>query len=83
MFEVHFEKTRSFHSDAAEPVKLSHTIESGISCWDLSNVTNEKEEEIVRLVNEGMKQTDVASVLGISQSAVSKLLKSARSKGLI
>ncbi len=83
VFEVHFEKTRSFHSDAAEPVKLSHTIEDGVSCWELSNVTNEKEEEVVKLINEGMKQTDVADALGVSQSAVSKLLKSARSKTLI
>jgi putative DNA primase/helicase len=83
VFEVHFEKTRSFHSDAAEPVQLSHTIEDGISCWQLSQVTNEKEEEVVRLIEEGMKQVDVAEAIGVSQSNVSKLLKSARAKNLI
>ena len=46
-------------------------------------MTNEKEEEVVKLINEGMKQTDVAKTLSISQSAVSKLLKSARAKDLI
>lgn len=83
VFEVHFEKTRSFHSDAAEPVQLSHTIEDGISCWQLSHVTNEKEEEVLRLIEEGMKQVDVAEAIGVSQSNVSKLLKSARAKNLI
>ena len=83
VFEVHFEKTRSFHRDAAEPVQLSHTIEDGISCWQLSQVTNEKEEEVVRLIEEGMKQIDVAEALGVSQSNVSKLLKSARAKNII
>jgi len=83
VFEVHFEKTRSFHSDAAEPVQLSHTIEDGISCWELSHVTNEKEEEVLRLIEEGMKQVDVAEAIGVSQSNVSKLLKSARAKNLI
>lgn len=83
VFEVHFEKNRSFRGDAAEPVQLSHTIEDGISCWDLSRVTNDKEEEVIRLIEEGMKQIDVAEAIGVSQSNVSKLLKSARAKNLI
>ena len=80
VFEVHFEKTRSFFGDAAEPVQLSHSIEGGVSSWQSSTVTNEKEEEIIRLIDEGYKQIEVAQTLGISQSAVSKLLKSARAK---
>ena len=83
VFEVHFEKNRSFRGDAAEPVQLSHTIEDGITCWQLSHVTNEKEEEVIRLIEEGMKQIDVAETLKVSQSNVSKLLKSARAKNLI
>ena len=83
VFEVHFEKTRSFHGDAAEPVQLSHNIVDGISCWELSHVSNEKEEEVIRLIKEGRKQIDVAEALGVSQSNVSKLLKSAKAKNLI
>ena len=80
VFEVHFEKSRSFFGDAAEPVQLCHSIEDGISCWQSTTVTNEKEEEIIRLIAEGKKQIEVARILGVSQSAVSKLLKSARAK---
>ena len=82
VFEVHFEKSRSFFGDAAEPVQLSHTIEDGMSCWQSTTVTNEKEEEILRLIAEGNKQIEVARTLGISQSAVSKHLKSARAKNI-
>ena len=82
VFEVHFEKTRSFLGDSAEPVQLSHSIEDGISCWAHSHVTNEKEEEVVRLIKQGIKQVEIANILGVNQSTVSKLLKSARAKNL-
>ena len=83
VFEVHFDKNRGFYGDAANPIKLSHTIQDGISCWDISYVTNEKEEEVVRLIKEDFKQVEIANVLGVNQSTVSKLLKSARAKNLI
>ena len=44
---------------------------------------NEKEEEVVRLIKEDFKQVEIANVLGVNQSTVSKLLKSARAKNLI
>ena len=33
-FELHFEKTRSFAGESAEPVGLSHIFQGGISHWE-------------------------------------------------
>ena len=83
VFNLHFEKTRGFFGDAAEPVKLAQYIEDGISCWHSSPVIDEKEEEVARLTKQGMKQIEVGQTIGISQSAVSKLLKTAKAKDLL
>ena len=82
-FELYFDKARDFYGDAAEPVGLAHTIIDGISIWDMFTITNEREEEVVKLTNEGMKQIEIAEKLNINQSTVSKLLASARAKGLL
>ena len=55
-FEVHFEKTRSFAGDAAEPVGLSHVYEGGISHWEQFVVGNEKAQEVTDLLLEGLTQ---------------------------
>jgi len=83
VFELHYEKNRGFFGVAAEPIELSHTIIDGISHWEYSAITNETIEEVVSLTNQGLRQTEIASKMGISQPKVSKLLKSAKEKGLI
>ena len=83
VFELHFEKCRGFFGDAAEPVGLSYTIIGGISHWECFAISDETIEEVVSLTKQGLRQTEIASKMGISQPKVSKLLKSAKEKGLI
>ena len=83
VFEVHFEKTRGFCGDAAEPVGLSHAIIDGISCWEQFIVGQEKLLQVVDLLNQNMRQKDIASMLNISQGEVSKRKAAAVSMGLI
>lgn len=82
-FEVHFEKTRSFSGPEAEPVGLAYNVVGGFACWETFQITNEKEAEVVRLLASGMKQTEVAEALGISQSEVSKRKNRAIANGLL
>ena len=63
VFEVHFEKSRGFAGDAAEPIGLQHSIIEGVSCWSKFSVSDEKLEQVANLVIEGMAQTDIASAL--------------------
>ena len=69
---------------------LSHNIQS-LDTFPITTVLGEyariasggKPEFIKSQKEEGMKQVDVAEAIGVSQSNVSKLLKSARAKNLI
>lgn len=83
VFEMHFEKNRGFYGDAAEPIGLSHTIIDNISHWEYFTISDDSMEEAISLTLQGLKQKDIASKMGISQPKVSKLLKSAKEKGLI
>ena len=59
VFEVHFEKSRGFAGDAAEPIGLQHSIIEGVSCWSKFSVSDEKLEQVASLVMEGMSQTEL------------------------
>ena len=82
-FEVHFEKTRSFAGDAAEPVGLSHLYEGGISHWEQFVVGNEKPQEVANLLKEGKTQAEIASILGVSQPEVSRRKQIAAAQKLL
>jgi RecA-family ATPase len=82
-FEVHFEKSRGFTGDAADPVGLCHTIVDGISCWESFSIGTEKAQEVASLLRSGANQNEIASKLGISQPEVSRRKQLAAAKGLL
>lgn len=81
-FEVHFEKTRGFFGEAAEPVGLTYAVEGGFACWQTFRITNEKELEVAKLDAQGLGQVEIAKRLGIGQGTVSKRLARAKANGL-
>ena len=81
-FELHFDKTRSFFGDAADPVGLTYTIEDGIACWETFLVGSEKPLEVAELLKQGHTQQKVAEMLNISQPEVSKRKARAVAQGL-
>jgi RecA-family ATPase len=82
-FEVHFEKSRGFTGDAADPVGLCHTIVDGISCWESFSLGNEKAQQVAALLKNGKTQNEIANELGISQPEVSRRKQVAAAKGLL
>ena len=48
-FEVHFEKSRGFAGNAAQPVGLLHTLSDGASDWQIFHVGLEKAIEVAEL----------------------------------
>lgn len=82
-FEVHFEKSRGFAGNAAQPVGLLHTLSDGVSEWQSFHVGLEKAIEVAELLKQRMKQVDIADKLGISQSEVSRRRAEAVSAGLL
>jgi RecA-family ATPase len=82
-FEVHFEKSRGFAGNAAQPVGLVHTLSDGVSDWQTFHVGLEKAIEVAELSKQGMRQIDIAAKLGISQPEVSRRRAEAVSAGLL
>ena len=81
-FEVHFEKTRGFAGNMAEPVGLVYRLREDLATWEQFKITNEKLAEVAALSSTGLLQADIAHRLGISQGEVSKRLAKARAEDL-
>ena len=82
-FEVHFDKTRSFAGPKAEPIGMLYQSDGTQADWSNFKITNERELEVAKLLQSGMRQREVANHLQISQGQVSKLSGRAKSNGLI
>ena len=82
-FEVHFEKSRGFAGNGAQPVGLLHKLSDNVSEWQSFHVGLEKAIEVAELSKQGLKQIEIASRLGISQPEVSRRKREATAAGLL
>jgi putative DNA primase/helicase len=83
-FEVHFEKTRGFSGEEAEPLACRlGTDEHHAPAWLYSRLEDNTFDKVVSLINEGLSQAEIASELDINKSNVSRHVKKARLQGLI
>ena len=57
--------------------------ESGDHVWTFGNVKKETKNEILRLLDEGLSQTDIKNTLSIHKGTVSKIRKQAIKDGLL
>ena len=57
--------------------------ENGSPAWMTKSLDDSRTEQAARLASEGLSQKEIAEVLGINKSNVSRALKRAREKGLI
>jgi putative DNA primase/helicase len=83
-FEVHFEKTRGFSGEDAEPLSCRlGTDEHHAPAWLYSRLEDSTFDKVVTLINEGLSQAEIASELDINKSNISRHVKKARLQGLI
>ena len=81
-FEVHFTKARGFYGLAAEPLDLRlQTNALKELAWTAATLKKSTFEQVVGYLNEGLKQTEIAGMLGISRQAVSKHCQQAKNSG--
>jgi len=86
-FITRFEKSRSVRTH--ELPLIADTLwqltedEQGKLVWSWGSVKHETKVEVLKLMDEGLKQIDISSVLGISRGYVSKVVKSATKDGLL
>lgn len=84
VFEVHFEKARGIYGDDVKPMEARLTTsENGLITWTTRSVDAGTYDRVVQLLNEGLKQQEIASELGINKSNVSRHVKRAKADGLV
>jgi putative DNA primase/helicase len=83
-FIVHFTKHRvrtSKLKDIADTQLQLHEDEKGRLIWSWGNVKGETRKEILRMADEGQRQTDIADALGVTRGYVSRVVRAAIKEG--
>ena len=84
VFEIHFEKNRGLFGDEVKPIEASlSTDEHGTMTWRTRTVEDSTFDKVVSLLNEGLKQGDIADELGVNKSTVSRHARKAKASGLL
>jgi putative DNA primase/helicase len=74
-FEVHLEKARSVHGDAAKPFEAKLEVHGGVAVWTVREIEDVNRARVAALLNEGLSVRDVADETGISKSSVQRIKK--------
>lgn len=85
-FIVSFKKARVATSDLSLIADTQfHLWEDRDGClvWAWGNVRKETRKEILRLVDEGYRATDIAAMLGVTRGRVSQVIKKATEDGVL
>ena len=85
-FVMHFAKARVKTQDLLSITDTQFQLredETGQLIWTWGSIKIESKKEILRLVDEGAKGSDIASLVGVSRPYVSKIQKEARKDGLL
>lgn len=84
VFEVHFEKARGIYGEDVKPIEASLTTnEAGLITWATRTVETGTFDRVVQLLNDGLKQHEVVTELGLNKSTVSRHAKKAKDDGLV
>lgn len=83
-FEVHFEKNRGIYGDDVKPfISQLGADAHGRQCWTMQDLEESTFDRCVELHREGLKGIDIAEVLDIHKSNVSRHLAKAKREGLL
>lgn len=82
-FEVRYEKSRGFAGDDARPFEVRLETRDGVALWTFKDLDQRRAEQVADLLNEGCTQKEVADILDIDKSNVSRAAKRARELGLV
>jgi putative DNA primase/helicase len=72
-FEIHFEKTRSFHGDDARAFEAKYEERDGTALWTRKEVADIEIDRVDGLLNDGWSIREAAKELGVSKSKVERL----------
>ena len=73
-FELHFEKTRSLHGTAIEPIEARLTVDAdGRAQWSWTRTEAQEFDRVAALLHDGLNPNQIARELGISKSKAYRL----------
>jgi len=82
VFEVHFEKHRGFYGPDAKPFEAALQTDEGYGLyWTHRSIEQSTYDQVCRLANEGLEQSEIAEDLGIHKSTVSRHVKKGKTEG--
>jgi putative DNA primase/helicase len=82
-FEVHYGKARGFLGDDARPFEAKLEVRDGVAMWSVKDLELSSVEQVASLLNEGVAQKDIADMLDLDKSTVSRHARKARGLGLV
>jgi putative DNA primase/helicase len=83
-FEVHFEKARGLYGDDTKPFEARLMTESdNTQTWALQPLENSTAEKVAALLNDGIPQSEIPELLGMTRGAISKAKKKAAEMGIL
>lgn len=83
-FELHFEKARGLHGEAAEPIEARvETGEAGVLrwCWQPAHISDL--HRVAALLKDGLNPNQIAKELGMPRATTYRMRKRAMEMGLI
>lgn len=75
-FEVHFEKSRHLYGENVKPFMAKLTYNNDKYEWIIQSISTSNKRRIFQLHEEGLGNSEIANIIGISRQAVHKQLKS-------
>lgn len=82
-FEVHFEKSRGFTGEEAEPLDVSLASTPAGQTWVWRKLDTSTYQKVLELAKEGISQAEIARELDVNRSTVSRHVRTAKRKGEI
>jgi putative DNA primase/helicase len=81
-FEVHLEKARGVHGEAAKPFEARLEVRDETMSWTMRDLENVEAQRAADLKADGYSTRDIGAEMGISKSKADRLLKMARELGI-
>jgi hypothetical protein len=80
-FEVHLEKGRGIHGDAAKPFEAKLEVVKGSAIWTTRDIEDVNLARVKALVDDGLSVRDIADETGIPKSTVQRLKNKIAAEG--
>jgi putative DNA primase/helicase len=80
-FEVHLEKARGVHGDAARPFEAKLEIRDGKAVWTTRELEDANRARVQALLDDGLTVREIADETGIPKSTVHRIKKAIEAIG--